>query len=150
MEITNPLLAEQVNKLVEKSHLSEEQRKTVQKLENSIQLIRAAESNSVRDINQRLKQNTLKDYEAITEKGSVNGAATRAVSELSGQIRKILPDWRETLIGKVSNSLDATSKASVHASNKLGNVVGEVAHTPYQAAKGFFNSMKRKVNQRIR
>ena len=143
-------LAAASQQAAELAKLNDEQRKIVDEQLAIIKGARRNESNAIRQINKDVQDKKLSQPEAIIEKAQVNAEVLLEVQTAEATIRKYIPSFSESLTGKAKELSDKASHVTVKGADKLGEGLGAVLHTPYQAGSRLFGKLKQRVNRAIR
>jgi phenylalanyl-tRNA synthetase alpha subunit len=136
--------------IIDAAKLNNEQIMQVKSYEDQIKLVRGAESNAHRLINDDVKSGKLDQNLAIVEKAKVTAEINVQVTTLEQAIRKIFPSWTSNALEAAKKTLNDASNGTIEGSGKAGEILGEhVLKVPFQSFKNFFGALKDGVKKSI-
>jgi K+/H+ antiporter YhaU regulatory subunit KhtT len=148
-EMKSKYLATAATELVDRAALDEAKRKELEECEGIIKVLRTSEKKAMVQIREDLKKKLITEPQAILERATVQAEVLEKVSEQEARCREILPSWSSTISANVQNALDTASKTTVNNSGKVGENVGKVLSTPWQAFRSGIDGFKKGANHPI-
>lgn len=116
-------------------------------LEERMKAIRAKENKAIANIKLDEKKKLITTADRMIEEAQVHARAYTEAVTIKAQIRTIVPDWREDLMGKAKVLSDKAALATVRSADVSGKGLGVALRTPFQAGKRFFGSIKQRAGE---
>lgn len=115
-------------------------------LEKKVKLIRINENKAIVTCRKAHKDD---EPTLIIEEANIRASVVKDLASVKSEIRSIVPDWREDLMGKAKVLSDKAAKHTVNGAGKGGDVLGAALNVPVQAASTWFERMKKRASKKI-